>query len=100
MAGRDAEVALDIKNRAGLYIVVRPTLFLVVRAAYAPAGGCEIKRFGIKFGGRLGCRGCFNHRKNSWDCTQTVRLGSFFMGGLILIGKFRDRSGVRRWLWT
>ena len=29
--------------------MVRPTLFLMVRDAYAPAGGCEIKCFGIKF---------------------------------------------------
>ena len=42
-------MALDIKKGAGEYIVVRPTLFLMVMAAYAPAGGCEIKRFGIKF---------------------------------------------------
>lgn len=39
--GRSAEVDLDIKKRAGLYIVVRPTLFLMVRAAYAP-GPSEI----------------------------------------------------------
>ena len=49
MAGRDAEVALDIKKGAGKYIAVRSALFLVARAAYAPAGGCEIKCFGIKF---------------------------------------------------
>ena len=42
-------MALDIKKGAGGYIVVRSVLFLMVRAAYAPAGGCEIKRFGIKF---------------------------------------------------
>ena len=30
--GRDAEVALDRKKRAGLYMVVRPTLFFVSRA--------------------------------------------------------------------
>ena len=29
--------------------MVRPTLFLMVRAAYAPAERCEIKCFGIKF---------------------------------------------------
>ncbi|MDD6870034.1 hypothetical protein, partial [Allisonella histaminiformans] len=39
--GRDAEVALDRKKRAGLYMVVRPTLFFLVRAAYAP-GPSEI----------------------------------------------------------
>ena len=38
-AGRDAEVALDIKKGAGGYIVVRSVLFLMVMAAYAPAGG-------------------------------------------------------------
>ena len=42
-------MALDIKKGAGEYRVVRPTLFLMVMAAYAPAGGCEIKCFGIKF---------------------------------------------------
>ena len=42
-------MALDIKKRVGLYIVVRSTLFLMVMAAYAPAGGFEIKCFGIKF---------------------------------------------------
>ena len=42
-------MALDIKKGAGEYIVVRSALFLMVRAAYAPAGGCEIKCFGIKF---------------------------------------------------
>ncbi len=40
---------LDIKKGAGGYIVVRSALFLMVRDAYAPAGGCEIKHFGIKF---------------------------------------------------
>lgn len=40
---------LDIKKGAGEYIVVHPTLFSMVRTAYAPAGGCEIKRFEIKF---------------------------------------------------
>lgn len=49
MAGQNAEVALDIKKGAGEYRAVRSVLFLMVRAAYAPAGGCEIKRFGIKF---------------------------------------------------
>ena len=34
--GRSAEVALDIKKGAGEYIVVRPTLFFLVGAAYAP----------------------------------------------------------------
>ncbi|WP_270455906.1 hypothetical protein [Allisonella histaminiformans] len=30
--GRDAEVALDRKKRAGLYMVVRPILFFMGRA--------------------------------------------------------------------
>ena len=42
-------MALDIKKGAGLYRVVWPTLFLMDRAAYAPAERCEIKCFGIKF---------------------------------------------------
>ena len=42
-------MALDKKKGAGEYRVVRPTLFLMVMTAYSPAGGCEIKRFGIKF---------------------------------------------------
>ena len=47
--GRDAEVALDRKKRAGLYMVVRSTLFFVVRAAYAPVEGYGNKHFVIKF---------------------------------------------------
>ncbi len=46
---RDAEVALDRKKRAGLYMVVRPIFFIVVRAVYAPAEGCGNKYFVIKF---------------------------------------------------
>ena len=47
--GRDAEVVLDRKKRMELYMVVRPTLFFVGRAAYAPAEGCGNKHFVIKF---------------------------------------------------
>ena len=47
--GRDAEVALDRKKRAGLYMVVRPIFFIVVRAVYAPAEGYGNKHFVIKF---------------------------------------------------
>ena len=86
-------MALDIKKGAGEYRVVRPTLFLMVRAAYAPAGGCEIKCFGIKFEAGRDAEVVSTIEKAPWACTQTVRLGSFFMGGLILIGKFRDRPG-------
>ena len=46
---RDAEVVLDRKKRAGLYMVVRPILFIVVRAVYAPAEGYGNKHFVIKF---------------------------------------------------
>ena len=42
-------MALDTKKRAGLYMVVRPILFFVVRAVYAPAEGCGNKHFVIKF---------------------------------------------------
>ena len=42
-------MALDRKKRAGLYMVVRPIFFIVVRAVYAPAEGYGNKHFVIKF---------------------------------------------------
>lgn len=50
--------------------------------------------FGI---GRPGCRGCFNHRKNSLGLYTDSTSRGFLYGwgkiGFILIGKFRDRPG-------
>lgn len=73
-------MALDIKKGAGEYRVVRPTLFLMVMAAYAPAERCEIKCFGIKFEAGRDAEVVPTIEKNSWDCTQTVHPGGFYMG--------------------
>ena len=89
-------MALDIKKGAGEYIVVRPTLFLMVRAAYAPAEGCEIKCFGIKFEAGQDAEVVSTIEKLLGLYTDSTSRG-FLYGwgkiGFILIRKFRDRPG-------
>ena len=74
-------MALDIKKGAGEYIVVRTTLFLMVRAAYAPAGGCEIKCFGIKFEAGRDAEVVSTIEKTPGTVHRQYVPGVFYMGG-------------------